>query len=189
MLVSLLIEHPQAIGAVLKGTPTWVWTMLAALLALGFSQTRDRSASLARIVLMPLAMTAFGLWGTASAFGRSPMFGFVMLMWMLMAAIALAGVGMMNPPKGSSYDAASRTFTLPGSWVPMLLIAGIFLTKYVVGVDLAMQPGLARDGQYTLIVGALYGLFSGVFAGRALRLVRLAMEGRGMGFMLQRDPW
>jgi hypothetical protein len=189
MLVPMLIEHPQMIGAVLKGTPTWVWTMVAALIALGFSQARDRTASLARIVVMPLAMMVFGIWGTVSAFGSSAMFGYVMLVWMLVAAVALASVGIMEPPKGSTYDAASRTFSLPGSWVPMLLIAGIFLTKYVVGVDLAMQPGLARDGQYTLIVGALYGLFSGVFAGRTLRLLRLAFEGRGMGFMLQRDPW
>jgi hypothetical protein len=189
MLVSMLIDHPQMIGAVLKATPTWVWTMLAALVVLGLSQARDRTAGLPRIVLMPLVMTVFGLWGTISAFGHSPMFGYVMLMWMLAAAIVFAAVGMMEPPKGSAYDAASRSFSLPGSWVPMLLITGIFLTKYVVGVDLAMQPALARDGQYTLIVGALYGLFSGVFAGRTLRLLRLAVEGRGVGFMLQRDPW
>lgn len=189
MLVSMLIEHPQMIGTVLKSTPTWVWSMLAALVVLGLSQVRDRSASLVRIVLMPLVMTAFGLWGTVSAFGHSPMFGYVMLMWMLIGAVTFASIGMMEPPKGSSYDAASRTFSLPGSWVPMLLIAGIFLTKYVVGVDMAMQPGLARDGHYTLIVGALYGLFSGVFAGRALRLLRMAMEGRATGFTLQRDPW
>jgi hypothetical protein len=39
-----------------------------------------------------------------------------------------------------------------------------------------MQPTLANDGQYSLIVGALYGLFSGAFAGRAARLWRLAMQ-------------
>jgi hypothetical protein len=62
---------------------------------------------------------------------------------------------------------------MPGSWVPMLLIVGIFLIKYIVGVDLAMQPTLALDSRYVLIVGALYGLFSGIFAGRAARLWRL----------------
>lgn len=41
---------------------------------------------------------------------------------------------------------------------------------------LAMQPALARDGRYTLIVGALYGLFSGAFAARAVRLWRLAIQ-------------
>ena len=39
-----------------------------------------------------------------------------------------------------------------------------------------MQPQLARDGQYTLVVGTLYGAFSGIFAGRAARLWRLVLR-------------
>jgi uncharacterized protein YneF (UPF0154 family) len=67
-------------------------------------------------------------------------------------------------------------FTLPTSWVPLLLILGIFLTKYIVGVELAMRPALARDDQYTLVVSVIYGLFSGIFIGRAARLWRLALR-------------
>ena len=37
-----------------------------------------------------------------------------------------------------------------------------------------MQPSLAHDSQYTLVVGTLYGVFSGLFSGRAMRLWRLA---------------
>ena len=57
---------------------------------------------------------------------------------------------------------------------------------------------MAHDGQFTLVVGALYGLFSGVFAGRAARLGRLAMAARPDASLLQhlrnrlalqRDPW
>jgi hypothetical protein len=174
MLLQLLVNHPQALGAIVKNTPTWVWGLLAGLTALGLSQVRDRTASLARITIMPVVMTALAIWGIVSAFSASPMFGYVMLAWMFAAAVMLALITPMSPPKGACYDAASRTFALPGSWVPMLLILGIFLTKYFVGVELAMQPSLARDGQYTLVVGALYGAFSGIFTGRALRLWRLA---------------
>jgi hypothetical protein len=63
----------------------------------------------------------------------------------------------------------------------MLLILGIFLTKYGVGITLAMQPGMARDGLFTLAVGGLYGLFSGIFAGRAARLWRLAFQSMPLG--------
>jgi uncharacterized protein DUF6622 len=69
-------------------------------------------------------------------------------------------------------------FKLPGSWVPLLLILGIFLTRYVVGVELAMRPGLAHDANYVLVTGVLYGLFSGIFVGRAARLLRLALRSR-----------
>jgi hypothetical protein len=44
-----------------------------------------------------------------------------------------------------------------------------------------MQPALARDSQYTLVTGALYGLFSGIFIGRAARLWRLAFRPAGAG--------
>jgi hypothetical protein len=103
-----------------------------------------------------------------------------MLAWMLAWAVTLAIVAPMAPARGTSYDTATRSYSMPGSWIPMLLILGIFLTKYVVGVELAMAPTLARDGQYTLVVGALYGLFSGLFTGRAARLWRLALRPAGL---------
>jgi uncharacterized protein YneF (UPF0154 family) len=72
--------------------------------------------------------------------------------------------------------------------LPLVMILGIFLTRYVVNVDIAMNPPLTRDGQYTMIVAAMYGLFTGAFLGRAARLWRLAAERSGAGFLLQRDP-
>jgi hypothetical protein len=53
---------------------------------------------------------------------------------------------------------------------------GIFLTKYVVAVMLAMHPAYAQQAGFAVGISALYGLFSGVFGGRALRLGRLAMR-------------
>jgi len=169
------------VAQILANTPLWVWGLLVALLALGYSQARDRSASLVRITVMPVAMTTLSIWGTVSAFGSSPMFGYTMLAWMFAAALFFSVVTPTAAPRGTSYDPATRTFAMPGSWVPMLLILGIFMTKYVVGVGLAMDPGLARNGQYTLVVGTLYGLFSGVFAGRAARLWVLARRSMPSG--------
>jgi hypothetical protein len=174
MLIQLLIAHPQALGSVIQRTPGWVWGLLAALLLLGLSQLRTRSVSARRMAIMPVVMTGLSLWGMVSAFGHSPLFGYVLLVWLAGVAAMLGLLALQNPPAGSAYDAARRRFTVPGSGLPLLLILAIFLTKYIVGVDLAMQPDLARDGQYTLAIGALYGLFSGTFAGRTARLWRAA---------------
>ena len=176
MLIQMLVDQPRMIGPVLSGTPPWVWGLLAALTLLGLSQVRARTVSLARVTFLPIAMTALSLWGTVSAFGTSPLFGDVMLAWMCAAAVAVAVIAPMAAPRGTRYDAASRSFAMAGSWIPMLLILGIFLTRYMVNVELALQPGLVRDGQYTLVTGALYGLFSGIFMGRAARLWRLAFR-------------
>ncbi|RYF41566.1 MAG: hypothetical protein EOO25_09485 [Comamonadaceae bacterium] len=176
MLLQLITQHPQAVGTVLRNTPTWVWGLLAALTWLGLTQLRDRSAGMARVTLMPVAMTVFSVWGTFSAFGASPQFGAVLATWFSAAAAVAALLASTRAP--ATYDAGEGRFFLKGSWVPLVLILGIFLTKYVVGVELAMQPQLARESQFAMVVGTLYGVFNGLFAGRAIRLLRLAMQPR-----------
>src|SRR5689334_21714271 len=121
MLFQMLTSQPQMIGNILKQTPVWVWGLLAALIALGLSQARDRTASLNRILVMPVVMTGLSVWGMSSAFGASPMFGYAMLMWMFVFAVVFSAIAMMKAPAGANYDTAARTFSLRGSWVPLAL--------------------------------------------------------------------
>ena len=189
MLVPALIQHPQMLGTALRHTPAWVWGLLAVLLATGIAQLRDRTAGVVRIAVLPLAMTGLSLWGLAGAFAASPMLASLVLTWIAVTAIAFAVVARTDAPSGTSYDAGTRAFHLPGSWVPLATILAIFLTRYIVNVDVAITPALALDAQYTMAVAALYGVFTGTFLGRAARLWRLAPQGSGLGFLLQRDPW
>ena len=154
-------------------TPLWVWGLLAALVVLGLTQTRDRNAGLTRTALLPLGMGVFSLWGLVTGFGALPS---VLVAWLAAAAVALTVVLMRPLPTGVRYDASRRVFALPGSWVPLVLILGIFSIKYATGVALAMQPALRADPAAALAVAALSGLFSGIFAGRTVRLLRLALR-------------
>ena len=173
MLIQLLIDKPQMIRPILAGTPAWVWVLLTGLLWQGVALLRGNTFSARRAAILPVAMTGLSLWGTIAAFGRSELFGYVLLVWVVAAVVLAAVVGRMSPPAGMRYDASNRRFTVPGSWVPLVLILGIFLVKYVVGVEVAMQPALAHDGSYSLTYAAIYGVSSGIFTGRAIRLGRL----------------
>ena len=148
--------------------------MLAGLVVLGLTQMRARSASLARVSLMPLAMIAFSALGLWSAFGRTSAGPQVVGLWILVSASVAAALGRSRA--AGSYDPVRREYRLPGSVVPLLLILGIFLVKWTVGVEMAMQPRLATDATFALSIAAVYGVFSGVFAGRAARLWRLALR-------------
>lgn len=161
------------LNQIFTNTPRWVWGLLLALLWLGLSQAVARSASLRRVTLMPLAMTGLSLYGTVSAFGADAQ---LLLVWLGACVLTAALVMQQALPDGTSYDAATRRFFLPGSWVPLLLILGIFATKYGVGVVTALQPALRHELRFALGVAALYGAFSGVFAARAARLWRLALR-------------
>jgi uncharacterized membrane protein len=175
-LISPTYQPPQGtpmIAQILINTPLWVWGLLAALLALGLSQTRSRSVGLLRITLLPLGLGAFSLYGTISAFGASPA---VLGSWLATAIVLVLVVTQLPLPAGARYDSATRQFQLPGSWVPMALIMGIFLTKYVVGVSLVLYPELKVHANFSLAIGTLSGVFSGIFAGRSLRLILLALR-------------
>lgn len=175
-LISPTYQPPQGtpmIVQILINTPLWVWGLLAALLVLGLSQTRSRTVGLSRIILLPIGLGAFSLYGTISAFGTSPT---VLGSWLATAVLLVLVVTQLPLPAGARYDHASRKFQLPGSWVPMALIMAIFLTKYAVGVSLVMQPELKVQANFSLAIGTLYGVFSGIFAGRAIRLIRLALR-------------
>lgn len=178
-LISPSYQPPQGtplIGQILTNTPLWVWGLLAALLVLGWSQTRSRNVGLARIIILPLGLGAFSLYGTISAFGTSPA---VLGSWFATAVLLVLVVTQLPLPAGARYETATRQFQLPGSWIPMALIMAIFLTKYVVGVSLVMHPELKVHANFSLAIGTLYGVFSGIFAGRTVRLLRLVRQPAG----------
>ena len=93
LLTQLLAQHPEAIIDIVHGTPAWVGGLLAALLALGFSATRDRDMSLGRLVLLPIAMPGLALWGVQSAFGSTGHLAALLALWAICAAAVLADPG------------------------------------------------------------------------------------------------
>ena len=175
MLFQRLIHLPQALAAILNQTPHWVWGLLAGLIALGASQLVRRQVSLPRTLMLPLSMTLLSLFGLLSALGPSGALPSALALWALVVGLtAIAAlVWRTTPPAGSRYIAEQRAFDLPGSWVPMALILAIFLTKYGVGVALALQPQHLQDRSFVYALAAVYGAFNGILIARAARLWRL----------------
>ena len=161
------------LNLILTHTPIWVWALLAALLWLGLSQTVNRTASLKRVTLMPIAMVGLSLFGTVSVFGSDPI---ILLTWFAAAMLMTSLVVRAAKSAAIKYDAEKRLFSLPGSWIPLVLIMGIFVTKYIVGFMTAMQPEFAHNINFASCVATLYGAFSGVFLARAIGLWRLAFQ-------------
>lgn len=152
-------------------TPKWVYILFATLLWLGARQLFAHGLGLFRVTLLPVVMTGLSIFGVASAFGDSPS---ALLAWAAAALVLLAFVLGRPVPQGIRYEPASRSFSMPGSAVPLVLMMGIFFTKYGVGVLLALHPRLAHQADFAVVISALYGCFTGLFAGRALRLWKLA---------------
>jgi len=158
---------------IIAHTPRWVFAVFALLVWIGSKQLLAGRVSLTRVTIVPIAMAGLSVYGVLSAFGDSPM---ALAGWAVAAAVAVALVLRRPLPAATRYDAATRSFHVAGSAVPLALMMGIFLTKYVVGVQIALHPELAHHHNFALAIGTLYGAFSGIFTGRTLRLWKLAMR-------------
>jgi hypothetical protein len=170
---STLDRSATMLMQVILHTPKWVFAVFFLLLWLGAKQLLANNVSLSRVTLMPVAMGGLSVYGVLSVFGDS--FG-ALLGWAAAAVVLLALVLQRPLPATTRYDAAQRRFHVAGSAVPLVLMMGIFLTKYVVGAALAMHPELRQQAAFGLAVPVLYGAFTGVFAGRAVRLWKLAIR-------------
>lgn len=162
-----------SISTILGHTPLWVWPLLGALLVLGALQARARQVTLLRATLLPVAMLALSLWGVVSVFASAP----TLAAWAVATAVAAAVVVRSGGITGARWSAREQRFDLPGSWTPLALILAIFVTRFGVGVSLGLQPTLREDIVFAVGVCLAYGVYSGIFAGRALTLLRLA-QGR-----------
>lgn len=174
LLTTLLVQHPDAALDIVRGTPAWVGALLAGLIVLGLSALRTRQMHPRQLTLLPLTMLGLALWGVQSAFGASGRLALLLGLWALCFAAMLAVGVRRAPPAGARYDAAAQRFRLPGSAVPLALIVSVFLLKYLIGVQLALEPALARHPEFAFAVTAAYGLLSGLFAARAWVVLRLA---------------
>jgi uncharacterized membrane protein len=170
----LLWGKLAALAPIVQATPSWVWALLAGLAILGWLQSRDRTASLGAVTGLPVGMAVFGLWGTVGAFGRSPLMPEALGLWLLATGAVLALLAQR--PAVAWYDRDTRSFDLPGSWLPMALFLLAFALRYTVAVQLALHPALAGERLFALPVAALYGAFGGLFLGRAAQLWRLALR-------------
>ena len=158
---------------ILHHTPTWVLGLFLVLLVLGLRQLVARRVSLRRVTLLPLALALWSLYAVGSSFAALAL---APLAW-LGAAAALAVLVASRPaPSGTHYDAWQDHLVLPGSALPLLLMLGLFGSKYAVGVALALQPELAAQAPFALPVAALYGGLSGLLLGRSARLWRLVLR-------------
>jgi hypothetical protein len=161
------------IGQVLSHTPTWVFVLLLVLLVFGLMQTRTRTVGRIPALLLPAGMIALSIAGIQSSFGLVPV---PVVSWAIALAIASFVGHALFRDQRVSYDASAKTYFVPGSWVPLVVIMAIFFAKYVYAVMNALNAAVISTTPFVVGLSAVYGVLSGYFAARALNLISLTKE-------------
>jgi len=164
-----MLQNLITLVQIFRHTPLWVWGLLAALVLLGYLQSKTRSISKQRVVIVPAAMLALSLNGIASTFGLNLL---LIGVWTSITLAVVAANLFLRLPEGVAYAAAADRITVPGSWAPLVFMMLIFLTKYTVAVKLALSPELRHLEPFAAGACALYGVCSGFFLARAVEIAR-----------------
>lgn len=149
--------------------PVWVPAVLLALLALGYRLSRTRTVRPAALVGIAAAMFGFSLYGVASAFGVDPL---ALLVWLV--AYAAAAVGGAKWVSSAGMAKVGRLVVVPGSWLPMVLLVGIFGAKFVLGFAAGVHSPVLHSPAFILAMSGVLGMLSGGFGARAVAVHRFA---------------
>ncbi|MCJ8337328.1 MAG: hypothetical protein MJK10_02560 [Pseudomonadales bacterium] len=152
---------------ILKHTPIWVFGLLVFLLILGLQQSRDRTVKKFLILPLPVGMVFLSYFGVFSSFGLSPISTGLWLAALVSIACLFA---KCLPLKGVEFSTATARFSIPGSWVPLVLMMAIFFSKYLVAVLNALHPSLTMSSGFMILCCLVYGALSGVFVGRTVSM-------------------
>ena len=154
------------IVAILSHTPGYVWAILAALVLLGSLQLRRQRMSRGRLLVAPVAMAALSLWSVATAFGAKPA---IIAAWLLGMGAAWLANRALRWPRDVGHD--GDAFVVAGSPWPLALMLAIFALRYAVAVSLVFHPEWRADPFFAAPMALLYGVLSGMFTARAVRIL------------------
>jgi hypothetical protein len=151
--------------------PVWVPFLLVALTYVGYRQSLPRVVKPAALAAVALAMLGFSLFGVASSFGADPL---ALVLWaagylvaILLGARTFASRGLV---------ASGSAVRVPGSWVPLVLILGIFAIKSVLGYATAVHSTMLQQAGFVAGVSLALGALSGGFGAQAVAVRRCAIR-------------
>mgnify|MGYP007135472077 CR=1 FL=1 len=159
-------------------TPHGVWWLLAGLVSIGVSQTQPRHRTLRAATAIPVAMAALSFYGVVSVFSHE---SFALVAWAVAMLAALAISHAARVGSKVRWLAAEQRLLVPGSWVPLMLMLGLFIIKFGANVPLATHPDMSIDGLFAGSVSFAYGAFSGIFLARGLAMWRAALQAEPSG--------
>jgi len=155
------------VGQILQHTPVWVWGILATITAIGVSQLRERVVGARRLVVMPIVLGLYSLFGAVGVFGAHLQ---VLAGWLAgMGLVVAAGLSLPGPVRAKALGGGQ--YLVPGSVLPLLTMWGVFGVRYVSSVTLVLHPQWAHGCVFSLAMPFVYGALSGFFAARALRIL------------------
>ncbi|AVR96079.1 DUF6622 family protein [Pseudoduganella armeniaca] len=154
---------------IISHTPLYVWAILAFLVQRGIAASRDRTTTLRAAAIIPLVMAGLALQEIGRRFGLTPV---SVSAWLAGVAVGAAIAWQLGARAVVAVDRAAGVVTQRGSWLPLVLMLGVFCGRYALAVAGAMAPALLDNALCAMTASLVLGLLNGLLLGRVLRCVQ-----------------
>ena len=158
------------ITTIIMNTPSWVFGILVMLVVFGLMQTHTRQVPIRVALFIPVVMLILSINGVIGSIGwQLP----ALSLWLLGITIVTFIYVKFFSQNLAIYDVTTKKLKIRGSWSPLFIILGIFLTRYTLGVATAMNFDIVHDIYFPLILSLILGSASGFFLARGIVYLRV----------------
>ena len=154
---------------IVSRTPLWAWAVLAALILIGVSQSRDRTMGSTRLLLLPLVVGALAISALVATGGSV-----AALLGLAIGAVAGGALALRIVRRDGAAQVARGTVRVKGEWLTLTILLGAFLTRYVAIVVAEVAPAAAASPSFQFGMMLLTGFLASVTVVRAALRLRLA---------------
>lgn len=152
---------------ILTHTPLYVWFILALLVMRGVSASKDRETAFGRLIILPILLPLLMLAELVVKYGPGSA---ALPAWATGAALAALATWKLSSARLGRGQAGK--VLVPGSWLTLAVLMGVFLSKYVATVALIIKPELRTTASFLAPVCLVYGICNGILMARLARDVR-----------------
>jgi len=146
-----------------KGTPLWVWPLLAFLLYRGIKSLKPSVAQLHELFIMPLILVTISLQGLVKTYGLPLL---PLSIWAALFVVGTLFMWLIMQNTKIDVDRKKGLLRLPGTALTLIIILSVFGVKYYLGYMEAISPGMKYELTTTFTRFALSGLMLGMLTGR-----------------------
>lgn len=146
-------------------TPWWVYLLLAYLIFIGIKASNTRIVSIKKLLIAPVIFTVLSLETLLTAFKITPL---SVGTWIAAIIIGI-GLGWLQIIRHKLIvDKPHLLIKVPGSWLTLILVLIIFVSKYYFGYQIAVDPQLETQTGFEISMLGVSGVCTGLFIGRVI---------------------
>ena len=155
----------NAIWAAATQTPWWVYVLFIYLIQRGVNASKSQVVSIKKLIILPLVFIALSVHTLMTAFH---IYATIIVVWILSIALGSVFGWLLIFRHHFKVDRKKLLIQLPGSWVTLILILAIFISKYYFSYQLSSDPALVNQTGFEFSMLAISGVCTGLFVGRLL---------------------